>query len=88
MGLKVTLDLPAGLEQKLPPGANVSADVRETYLVELYRRGKFTHFELSQALHLDRFETDGILKLHEVLLELTAERFAEELEDLRELARK
>lgn len=88
MGRTVSFDLPKVVEQKISPDTNVSDDARETYLVDLYRRGTLTHFELSQALGLDRFETDGVLKRHELMLELTAERFAEELADLRQLVRK
>jgi hypothetical protein len=33
---------------------------------ELVRRGILTHYELGQSLGLDRFETDALLKCHEV----------------------
>ena len=32
--------------------------------MDLFRRGKLTHFELSQALGVDRIETDAFLKRH------------------------
>ena len=38
----------------------------EAYLLELFRRGQISHYELSQALGLDRFETDAYLKQHKI----------------------
>jgi predicted HTH domain antitoxin len=67
MPLKVTLDLPADLEEKLRrETTNLDAEVREAYLLELFRRGKLSHYELSCVLGLDRFETDAWLKGHGV----------------------
>jgi len=34
--------------------------------VELFRRGKLSHLELSKVLGLDRFETDAYLKQHNI----------------------
>ena len=87
--MTVSFDLPIEIESKArAQQADVAADARQTYLVELYRRGTLTHFELSQALGIDRFETDGVLKQHGAVLELDANRFAEELVDLRQLAKR
>lgn len=67
MALNVTLVLPADLEEKLRRGsANLDADVREAYALELFRSGKLSHYELSQMLGLDRYETDAWLKRHHV----------------------
>jgi len=67
MPLKVTLDLPADLEEKLRREApNLDADVKEAYALELFRRGKLSHYELSRVLGLERFETDAFLKRHNV----------------------
>ncbi len=67
MALTVTLDLPADVEQKLRAETpNLDADVKEAYALELFRRGKLSHYELSQVLGLDRFETDAYLKRHNV----------------------
>lgn len=68
MSLHVTLELPAALEKKLrTESANLDDDVREAYVLELFRRGKLSHYELSQILGLDRFETDAYLKQHNVV---------------------
>lgn len=67
MSLTVTFDLPSELEEKLrAESANLNSDVKEAYALELFRRGKLSHYELSQALGLDRFETDACLKRHNV----------------------
>ncbi len=63
MPLNVTLNLPADLEERLRRETpNLDADVKEAYALELFRRGTLSHYELSQALGLDRFETDAFLK--------------------------
>ena len=67
MPLSVTINLPAEVEEKLRrESANLNADVNAAYALELFRRGKLTHFELSQVLGLDRFATDAYLKQHNV----------------------
>ena len=51
MSLTVTLNLPPDVErQLLADTPDLGADVREAYAVELYRRGKLTHVELSNVL--------------------------------------
>jgi len=67
MSLNVTLDLPAEVEEKLRrENVNLNTDVKEAYALELFRRGKLTHHELSLVLGLDHFETDAYLKRHKV----------------------
>ena len=67
MSLNITLNLPAEVEEKLRrETANLDSDVKEAYALELFRRGKLTHYELSLVLELDRFETDAYLKRHKV----------------------
>ncbi len=67
MSLTVKLELPEELEQALraAPG-NLDVEVRDAYVLELFRQGRLSHYELSQALGLDRFETDAYLKRHNV----------------------
>ena len=68
MPLNITLDFPPDVEEKLVRNTeNLNTDVKETYALELFRRGKLSHFELSRVLGLDRFETDAHLKRHQVL---------------------
>lgn len=63
MPLKVTLDLPSDVEEKLRgETCSLDADVQELYALELFRRGRLTHHELSRVLKLDRLQTDALLK--------------------------
>jgi predicted HTH domain antitoxin len=67
MTMHVTLDLPVDLEEKLRrETANLDAEVTEVYAVELFRRGRLSHYELARVLGLDRYETDSFLKRHGV----------------------
>ena len=67
MSLQVTLDLPPDVEEKLRrESQSLNEDVKEAYLLELFRRGTLSHYELSRALGLDRVETDAFLKHHGV----------------------
>jgi predicted HTH domain antitoxin len=63
MSLHVTFDLPGDLEDRLrKESPNLAGEVKEAYALDLFRRGKLSHFELSKVLGLDRFETDAWLK--------------------------
>jgi predicted HTH domain antitoxin len=67
MALSVTLELPADVEERLRQEIpDLDADVKEAYALELFRRGKLSHCELSLVLGLDRFETDAYLKQRKV----------------------
>lgn len=67
MALTVTLNVPPEIEEKLRAGtSDLDADVKEVYALEMFRRGRLSHYELSQVLGLDRFETDAYLKRHKV----------------------
>ncbi|HUO07480.1 MAG TPA: UPF0175 family protein [Phycisphaerae bacterium] len=69
--MSVTIDLPSEVEQRLRAQCpNLDAEAKEAMLVELYRQEKLSHHELSQALGLSRFETDGLLKMHNVTEDL------------------
>ena len=67
MSLRIQLDLPPDVEQKLRENADLSTEVKEAYALELFRSGRLSHFDLSRVLGLDRFETDAFLKRHHVL---------------------
>jgi predicted HTH domain antitoxin len=67
MRLNLTLDLPTEVEDRLRrETSSLETDVKEAYVMELFRRGRLSHYELSQALGLDRFETDAFLKRHQM----------------------
>ena len=85
--MAVTIELPADVEERLRAASpDLDAEAKEAMLVELYRQDKLSHYELSQALSLDRFETDGVLKRHNVTEDLpTAEEHEAALARLRVL---
>ncbi len=67
MNVSLTVELPPDAEKRLrAENPDLPAAVREGFLVNLFRRGILTHRELGEALGLDRFETDGVLKRHQV----------------------
>ena len=67
MTLTLKLDLPPDVERRLrSDGTDLQAKVTEAFLVSLYRQDKLSHVGLSRALNLDRFETEALLRRHEV----------------------
>jgi predicted HTH domain antitoxin len=67
MSLSITIELPGDLEEKLRrESKDLQADVREAFALELFRKGRISHAELSRVLDRDRFATDGWLKRHNV----------------------
>ncbi len=88
--MALTIQLPAEIEQSLRRKLeNLDQAVKEAMLIELYRQDKLTHYELSQALGLDRFEADALLKRHNVTEDLpTVEELADDLRRLTDLVDK
>ena len=65
--MSVTIQLPADVEQRLRAAIpNLDEELREASVLELFRRGRLSHYELSRVLGLDRFETDSYLKRNNV----------------------
>lgn len=65
--MAVTFQLPADVEEKLrAQRSDLELEAKEAYVLDLFRRGKLTHFELSKVLGLDRVATDAFLKQHNV----------------------
>ena len=63
--MAVTIELPAEVECKLRAQTpDLAESLKEAAALELFRRGALSHFELSQVLGRDRFETDAYLKSH------------------------
>ena len=54
-------------------GADLGRQAKEAFLVEFYRRDRIAHHQLAEALGLDRYETDGVLKRHKVSPGVSAE---------------
>jgi uncharacterized protein UPF0175 len=84
--MAVSFELPRDIEKSLREEVgDLGQAAKEALLVELYRQEKLTHHELATALGLSSMETDGVLKRHEVFLEMTAEDVIAESEGLRKL---
>lgn len=65
--MSVTIDLPVEIESRLRTRTpDLAESLKEAAALELFRRGILSHFELSQVLGLDRFETDAYLQRHNV----------------------
>jgi predicted HTH domain antitoxin len=63
MNISLVVDLPPGVEERLrAESGDLSSAVRESFAINLFRRGILTHHQLGQVLGLDRFETDALLK--------------------------
>jgi predicted HTH domain antitoxin len=67
MNISVAVNLPRDVEERLrAESGDLAAAVRESFAINLFRRGILTHHVLGQVLGLDRFETDALLKRNEV----------------------
>jgi predicted HTH domain antitoxin len=67
MNISVAVNLPPEVEERLrAESGDLSTAVRESFAINLFRRGILTHHELGQMLGLDRFETDALLKRNDV----------------------
>ena len=59
MNITLTVNLPPEVEERLrAESGDLSSAIRESFAVNLFRRGILTHHDLGQVLGLDRFETD------------------------------
>ena len=61
----IRIDLPHDLEVRLRGDwHDVDQAAKEALLLQAFREGKLTHYELSQALGLNRWETNALLARH------------------------
>ena len=66
--MAVTIAFPADVEQRLRAQTpDLDAELRDAVALELFRRGRLSHYEPSKVLGLDRFETDAYLKRHNIV---------------------
>lgn len=83
--MNISFEIPKEIEQEVSGSvADLNAEAREAYLVNLYREDRITHHQLAQALGLSRLETDGVLKRHQVSSGVTAEEMRAQAAALRE----
>ena len=67
MDINVSVNLPPEVESRLQSErVGLVSVAREAVAVDLFRRESLSHAQLGQALGLDRFETDALLKRHKV----------------------
>jgi len=85
--MTISFDLPAEIEEQLRRElGDLNQVAKESALVELYRQGNLSHGLLAQCLGISRYETDGVLKRHNVTEDLiTVEEFDEQMTFLRKL---
>lgn len=85
--MPIQFDLPQILEDRLRNDlGNLSTVGKEAMLVELYRQGRVSHHEFSQALNISRFEAEEVLKCHNVTEDLIRpDEFSRELSSLKSL---
>ncbi len=82
--MTISFELPQEIEQQVRTnGMDLPHKAREALLVELYREQKITQHQLGEALGLDDYETDGVLKRYGVGYDLTLEEFEQQIAFLR-----
>lgn len=81
--MTVSFDLPSEIENSLRKGGRDPAAVlKESALVDLYRRGAITQRQLCDGLGLNRIQVDAVLKQHDVPIDQTVDELREELDSL------
>jgi predicted HTH domain antitoxin len=84
--MSITFEIPRDIEQQLRTSApDLSRKAREALLVELYREHEISHRQLGEALGLERYETDGVLKKYGVGLNISVEEMKAEAGLLRDV---
>jgi len=83
--MTISFEIPPELANELcGDGADLDREAKESFLVELYRRDRIAHHQLAEALGLDRYETDGVLKRHKVSPCVSAEEIRTQAAALRD----
>ena len=71
--MRISFERPQDIEQeRRTNGLDLNREAKEAYLIDLYRQERITHRQLADALGLSRYETDGVLKRHEISPNVTA----------------
>lgn len=70
--MAISIELPDDVEMDLRRRlGDLDRSAKEAMLIELFRQRAITHQELSRSLGLSRFETDALLKQHDVMEDIT-----------------
>lgn len=83
----VSFQLPDHIERQLRQKlGDLDVAAKEAALVELYRQGQLSHGKLAESLGISRYETDAVLKRHNVTEDLlTREEFDQQARGLHNL---
>ena len=77
--MTISFEIPQDIEQELSESvADLNGQAREAFLVDLFREHKISHRQLGEALGLEAYETDGLLKKHGVCLGISIEELRAE----------
>src|SRR5271157_861558 len=83
--MTISFEIPPQIAHELrADGADLGREAKEAFLVELYRRDRIAHHQLAEALGLDRYDTDGVLKRHKVSPGVSAEESRAQAATLRD----
>ena len=84
--MNISFEIPQDIEQELRTnGADLNGAAKEAFLVELYRQHTISHRQLGEALGLEQYETDGLLKKHGVGVGIPIEQLRAEAAALRDV---
>jgi hypothetical protein len=85
--MSISFSLPENIEKQLRDElGDLDQAAKESALVELYRQGKLSHGELAASLETSRYETDAVLKRHNVTEDLiTVDEYRRQAASLRKL---
>ena len=87
--MAVSFELPRNIEKSLREEVgDLGQAAKEALLVELYRQHKLTQDQLAEALGISWYESEGVLKRHEVFHEIIVEDVVRESEAIRQLREK
>ncbi len=83
--MNISYEISQDIEQELrTDGPDINREAKEAYLIDLYHRERISHRQLADALGLNRYETDGVLKRHKVSPNVTAQEMRAQATGLRE----
>jgi hypothetical protein len=85
MHMTVTFTIPESVQKLIADDTtDLNNLAREDFLVARYKDGKLSHKQLSDALGLDRWQTEDVLWRHGVS-DLTAEEIQRQVQTIRKL---
>jgi predicted HTH domain antitoxin len=87
--MTISFELPHNIERRVRvEGADPGQEAKEAYLLDLYRRERISHDDLSEALGLGFHQMQQLIKEHGVGDDFTLEEFEAERAVLRGLERR